>query len=107
MHVRPWMRFLSARQPLVTVLVLVLCLFLQDHAFVSKWPGVCVNDVRLTCLSGSMLAKPELWLAWPPLEAISWTSSLGRLAKLPGLVLALEVLVPLVLEPELLFPELA
>ena len=24
-----------------------------------------------------MLAKPPLWLAWPPLEAISWTSSLG------------------------------
>ena len=30
-----------------------------------------------TCLSGSMLAKPPLWLAWPPLEAISRTSSLG------------------------------
>ena len=51
-----------------------------------------------------MLAKPPLWLACPPLEAISRTSSLGlgetvsdadqqretdaayRLAKLPGLV---------------------
>jgi hypothetical protein len=30
-----------------------------------------------TCLSGSMLAKPPEWLAWPPLDAISWTSSLG------------------------------
>jgi hypothetical protein len=32
-----------------------------------------------TCFSGSMLAKPPLWLAWPPLEAISRTSSLGLL----------------------------
>src|SRR5690349_8306337 len=30
-----------------------------------------------TCFSGSMLAKPPLWLAWPPLDAISRTSSLG------------------------------
>ena len=38
------------------------------------------NTIRvrvLTCLSGSMLAKPPLWLAWPPLDAISLTSSLG------------------------------
>lgn len=33
------------------------------------------------------MAKPPL-LAWPPLEAISETSSLGRLAKLPGFVLS-------------------
>lgn len=52
-----------------------------------------------------MLANPPLWLAWPPLEAISCTSSLGlyfvrkrvyiriasltyRLAKFPGLSLS-------------------
>lgn len=29
-----------------------------------------------------------LWLAFPPVETISFTSSDGRLAKLPGLVLA-------------------
>ena len=36
--------------------------------------------------------EPELPLGvppdWPPLEAISWTSALGRLAKLPGLLLS-------------------
>lgn len=31
----------------------------------------------LTCFSGSMLAKPPEWLDWPPLEAISRTSSLS------------------------------
>jgi hypothetical protein len=41
----------------------------------------------LTCLSLSMDAKPPEWLACPPLLAISWTSSLERLAKFPGLVL--------------------
>lgn len=38
----------------------------------------------LTCLSGSMLANPPEWLAWPPLLAMFWTSSFGLLAKLPG-----------------------
>ena len=41
-----------------------------------------------TCLSGSIDAKPPECEAWPPLEAIFCTSSLGRLAKFPGLVLA-------------------
>lgn len=45
---------------------------------------MCTSGAGLTCLSGSMLANPPLWLACPPLEAISETSSLGRLAKLPG-----------------------
>ena len=42
-----------------------------------------------TCLSGSMLAKPPLWLDWPPLEAISRTSSLGLVVVV--LVLLVEV----------------
>lgn len=48
-----------------------------------------------TCLSGSMLAKPPEWLACPPFDAISCTSSLGLLAKLPGLVLPDMVVVSL------------
>ena len=39
-----------------------------------------------------MLAKPPLWLACPPLLAMSCTSSLGRFAKLPGLLLSAIVL---------------
>lgn len=44
-----------------------------------------------------MLANPPVWLAWPPCLAISETSSLGRLAKLPGLVLPVEDMVVVVM----------
>jgi hypothetical protein len=47
-----------------------------------KWEG----GTRLTTFSLGMLAKPEFsGLVFPPLEAMACTSSLGRLAKLPGL----------------------
>ncbi len=39
--------------------------------------GNSAHETALTCLSGSMLAKPPEWLALPPLDAISLTSSLG------------------------------
>lgn len=31
------------------------------------WPRGSLNN---TCLSGSMLAKPLLWLLWPPFDAM-------------------------------------
>lgn len=43
-----------------------------------------------------MLAKPPEWLDWPPFLAMFETSSRGRLAKLPGLLLDAIVKVVLV-----------
>jgi hypothetical protein len=43
---------------------------------------------ELTCLSASMDAKPPECEASPPFFAMFWTSSLGRLAKFPGLLLS-------------------
>ena len=43
-----------------------------------------------------MLAKPPWWLAWPPCLAMLETSSVGRLAKLPGLVLPVEDMLVLI-----------
>lgn len=47
--------------------------------YVAGWGRVAQGrkGENLTRLSGSILAKPPEWLAWPPLEAISFTSSLG------------------------------
>lgn len=45
------------------------------------------HRAKQTCLSASMDAKPPECDACPPLDAIAWTSSLGRLAKFPGLSL--------------------
>jgi hypothetical protein len=66
---------------------------------------VCRENIQWlkhTCLSGSILANPPLWLDWPPLEAISRTSSFGRLAKLPGLVFSV-MLMSKVLDVKLCF----
>lgn len=40
----------------------------------------------LTCFSGSIFANPPECDDFPPFDAISRTSSVGRLAKLEGLV---------------------
>lgn len=44
-----------------------------------------MTTYRLAKLPGFDSAPPAPWLAFPPLDAISLTSSVGRLAKLPGL----------------------
>lgn len=54
-------------------------------------PQFHANAVSLTCLSGSIEANPPA-LDCPPFEAAACTSSLGRLAKLPGLELSAMVL---------------
>ena len=46
-----------------------------------------VEAVKRTCLSESMDANPPEWEASPPFWAAALTSSLGRLAKFPGLSL--------------------
>lgn len=48
----------------------------------------------LTTLSLAIEAKPEFSVpVWPPLDAMFWTSSLERLAKLPGLLLSAIVMI--------------
>lgn len=55
-----------------------------------------------TCFSGSMLANPPEWEAFPPFDAIAWTSSFGRFAKLPGFVFWVEDILTVVCGIEIL-----
>jgi hypothetical protein len=68
---RPWKRCLSVSNKLVSIV---------------RGQEINVKMKRRTCFWGSMLAKPPEWLDWPPLRAMSSTSSRGRLAKFPGLL---------------------
>jgi len=67
----------------------------QHTTFSLSMEACCFGQfLRDTCGEIVQLTKPEFSvLVWPPFEAMFWTSSLGRLAKLPGFWLSVMMIV--------------